>query len=92
MLLALASFPGASVFVGVAIMAVLMPVHFFQSRLYEKFQLEQMKYKDQRVKMMNEILGGIKVSPPFGLAPETAVSVAPLPGSVLVVRGVVPVT
>ena len=26
-----------------------------------KFQLKQMKLKDKRIKMMNEILGGIKV-------------------------------
>ncbi|XP_043228721.1 multidrug resistance-associated protein 1-like [Amphibalanus amphitrite] len=52
---------GASVFVGIAIMVVLMPLQLYTSRLYEKLQLKQMKYKDMRVKMMNEILGGIKV-------------------------------
>ena len=43
-------------------MVVLLPAHFVSSRLYEKLELRQMKYKDMRVKMMNEILGGIKVS------------------------------
>ena len=49
-------------FVGISVMLVLMPVQYYFSRLYENLQLKQMKYKDMRVKMMNEILGGIKVS------------------------------
>ena len=53
---------GASVFVGFAIMLVMLPVQYYTSHLYEKLQLQQMKYKDMRVNMMNEILGGIKAS------------------------------
>ena len=35
-----------------------------------KFQQEQFKNKDQRVKMINEILGGIKVLKLYGWEPS----------------------
>ena len=35
-----------------------------------KYQLEQMKAKDKRVKLMNEILGGVKVLKLYGWEPS----------------------
>lgn len=52
---------GWPAFVGVAILFVSMPLNGFLAGLMRKFQLQQMKLKDKRIKMMNEILGGIKV-------------------------------
>ena len=52
---------GWPAFVGVAILFVSMPLNGYLASLMRKFQLEQMKLKDKRIKMMNEILGGIKV-------------------------------
>ncbi|KAF0310803.1 Multidrug resistance-associated protein 1 [Amphibalanus amphitrite] len=52
---------GPSVFAGLAVMILLMPVNGFIANATKKLQLQQMKYKDQRVKLMNEILSGIKV-------------------------------
>ena len=48
-------------FAGLAVMILLMPVNGFIANATKKLQLQQMKYKDQRVKLMNEILSGIKV-------------------------------
>ena len=42
-------------------MIILMPVNGIIANATKKLQLQQMKYKDQRVKLMNEILSGIKV-------------------------------
>ena len=52
---------GWPAFVGVAILFISMPLNGFLAGLMRKFQLQQMKLKDKRIKMMNEILGGIKV-------------------------------
>jgi ABC-type multidrug transport system fused ATPase/permease subunit len=40
------------------------------SGLGRKYQLEQMKAKDKRVKLMNEILGGVKVLKLYGWEPS----------------------
>ncbi|XP_037086606.1 multidrug resistance-associated protein 1-like isoform X1 [Pollicipes pollicipes] len=52
---------GPSVFAGLSVMIILMPVNGMIANATKKLQLQQMKYKDQRVKLMNEILSGIKV-------------------------------
>ncbi|KAL0267499.1 UNVERIFIED_CONTAM: hypothetical protein PYX00_009752 [Menopon gallinae] len=52
---------GPSVLAGVAVMIVLIPLNGFLASKMRIFQIQQMKYKDERVKMMNEILSGIKV-------------------------------
>ncbi|KAJ8688541.1 hypothetical protein QAD02_024336 [Eretmocerus hayati] len=52
---------GPAVLVGVAIMAILIPLNGFLATKSRSLQLAQMKYKDERVKLMNEVLNGIKV-------------------------------
>ena len=42
-------------------MIVAIPLNAIVATFTRKYQLEQMKNKDQRVKLMNEILGGVKV-------------------------------
>ena len=42
-------------------MILLIPVNGFMANATKKLQVKQMKNKDKRVKMMNEILSGIKV-------------------------------
>jgi ATP-binding cassette, subfamily C (CFTR/MRP), member 2 len=42
-------------------MVLLIPVNGVIASATRKLQIEQMKNKDKRVKMMNEILSGIKV-------------------------------
>ncbi|XP_051770130.1 ATP-binding cassette sub-family C member 3 isoform X4 [Ctenopharyngodon idella] len=52
---------GASVLAGVAVMVLLIPLNAFIAMKTRTYQVEQMKHKDDRIKLMNEILNGIKV-------------------------------
>ncbi|XP_066442933.1 ATP-binding cassette sub-family C member 3 [Eleutherodactylus coqui] len=52
---------GPSVLAGVAIMVLLIPINAFIAMKTRAFQVEQMQYKDSRIKLMNEVLNGIKV-------------------------------
>jgi endonuclease III len=52
---------GAAVFSGVAVMVLTIPINTVVARLSRRYQLEQMKNKDKRTKLMNEIIGGVKV-------------------------------
>ena len=57
---------GAAMFSGLALMILALPLNGIIAGFTRKFQLEQMKNKDQRVKLMNEILGGVKVLKLYG--------------------------
>lgn len=48
-------------FSGLAVMIILIPVNGFIANKIKTLQIRQMKNKDERVKLMNEILSGIKV-------------------------------
>uniref|UniRef100_A0A8D2ABT1 ABC-type glutathione-S-conjugate transporter n=1 Tax=Sus scrofa TaxID=9823 RepID=A0A8D2ABT1_PIG len=52
---------GPSVLAGVALMILLIPLNGVVAMKMRMFQVEQMKFKDSRIKLMSEILGGIKV-------------------------------
>ncbi|ULU01203.1 hypothetical protein L3Y34_001516 [Caenorhabditis briggsae] len=52
---------GVSVFSGVAVMVLLFPINFGITMVIRKWQIAQMQYKDERTKMVNEVLNGIKV-------------------------------
>ncbi|XP_028899889.2 multidrug resistance-associated protein 1 isoform X3 [Zeugodacus cucurbitae] len=52
---------GPSVLAGLAVMIILIPVNGVIANRIKVYQIRQMKYKDERVKLMNEVLGGIKV-------------------------------
>jgi ATP-binding cassette subfamily C (CFTR/MRP) protein 1 len=54
-------FLGPSVFAGLGVMILLIPINGVLANATKKLQIQQMKYKDKRVKMMSEILSGIKV-------------------------------
>ena len=47
--------------VGMGVIIVTMPINFWVGKYLKTFQMQQMKLKDNRIKSMNEILGGIKV-------------------------------
>ena len=53
---------GPSVLAGLAVMVMIIPFQGFIANKQKVLQMNQMKYKDQRIKSMNEILNGIKVS------------------------------
>ena len=48
-------------FAGLGVMILLIPINGFLANATKKLQIKQMKNKDRRVKMMNEILSGMKV-------------------------------
>ncbi len=50
-----------AVFAGFAIIVLAVPLNAVAAGISRRYQLEQMTNKDHRVKLMNEILGGIKV-------------------------------
>uniref|UniRef100_H2Z8G3 Uncharacterized protein n=1 Tax=Ciona savignyi TaxID=51511 RepID=H2Z8G3_CIOSA len=52
---------GPSVLAGLAVMVLLIPVNGVIAAKARALQVKQMKYKDERIKLMNEILNGMKV-------------------------------
>lgn len=52
---------GWAIFAGVTVMILMIPVNARLSMIQKNFQKQQMKNKDTRIKLMNEILNGIKV-------------------------------
>ncbi|CAJ0585805.1 unnamed protein product, partial [Mesorhabditis spiculigera] len=52
---------GYSAIPGVVVMLVFLPVNIFSSMFVRKWQVEQMRWKDERTKLVNEMLNGIKV-------------------------------
>ncbi|XP_049715652.1 ATP-binding cassette sub-family C member 3 isoform X2 [Elephas maximus indicus] len=52
---------GPSVLAGVALLVLLIPLNGAVAMKLRAFQVEQMKLKDSRIKLMSEILSGIKV-------------------------------
>ncbi|XP_030388257.1 canalicular multispecific organic anion transporter 2-like [Scaptodrosophila lebanonensis] len=52
---------GPSVLGGLVVMFMLIPLNGFIASRTRKYQIRQMQYKDERIKLMNEILNGIKV-------------------------------
>ncbi|XP_068632708.1 multidrug resistance-associated protein 1 isoform X2 [Battus philenor] len=61
---------GPSVLAGLAVMIVLIPVNGLIANRVKTLQIRQMKYKDERVKLMNEVLNGIKVLKMYAWEPS----------------------
>ena len=57
---------GISVLGGLAVMVIMIPINGYLTSVSKKLQIKQMKFKDERVKAMNEILNGIKVLKLYG--------------------------
>lgn len=43
-------------------MIIIIPINTVIANKVKQLQIKQMKYKDERIKLMNEVLSGIKVS------------------------------
>ncbi|KAI7696126.1 Multidrug resistance-associated protein 1 [Sarcoptes scabiei] len=52
---------GPSVLAGLVVMVLMIPINGFISSYQRKLQMKQMKKKDERVKVINELLNGIRV-------------------------------
>nr|CAD7448332.1 unnamed protein product [Timema bartmani] len=61
---------GPSVLAGLAVMIVLIPINGFIANKVKNLQIQQMKTKDQRIKLMNEVLNGIKVLKMYAWEPS----------------------
>ena len=56
---------GPSIFAGLAVIILLVPVNALIANVSKRFQAKLMKRKDVRIKLINELLNGIKVSQYF---------------------------
>ena len=52
---------GPSIFAGFAVMVLMIPVNLWLASWTKKLQVKQMTEKDSRIKLINEVLNGIKV-------------------------------
>ncbi|PIO52341.1 ABC transporter, ATP-binding protein, partial [Teladorsagia circumcincta] len=52
---------GVAVIAGLVILVAMVPINSYISVKMRNCQVQQMKYKDERLKMMSEVLNGIKV-------------------------------
>ena len=53
-------------FAGVAVICISLPITGVMASFARKLQLQQMQDKDKRIKLLNEILSGIKVIKMYG--------------------------
>ncbi|XP_076766694.1 multidrug-Resistance like Protein 1 isoform X1 [Xylocopa sonorina] len=52
---------GPAVLAGLAVLLILIPINVLITNRVKTLQIRQMKFKDERVKLMNEVLNGMKV-------------------------------
>ena len=57
---------GVSSLVGVAVMAIFIPINSHLAKISKKIQVKKLKFQDSRIKTMNEILSGMKVIKFYG--------------------------
>ena len=71
---------GPSIFAGFAVMILMIPVNAAIATWSRRLQVKQMAFKDSRIKLVNELLNGIKVCTPLKHhSPLCVVSTASLP-------------
>lgn len=61
---------GVAAFAGLTIMIILMPLNSMISSKRKKVENDRMKTKDERIKLMNEILNGVKVLKMYAWEPS----------------------
>ncbi|KAM4729257.1 ATP-binding cassette sub-family C member 2 [Anableps anableps] len=61
---------GPSTLAGLAVMVLMVPINGLLATRARKFQIENMKFKDKRMKIMNEMLNGIKILKLFAWEPS----------------------
>ena len=52
---------GPSIFAGFAVMLLMIPLNSCLASWSKRLQVKQMRHKDSRIKLINEVLNGIKV-------------------------------
>ena len=53
---------GPPIFAGFGVMVLMIPVNSGLASWMQKLQVKQMSHKDSRIKLVNEVLNGIKVT------------------------------
>ncbi|XP_056148222.1 canalicular multispecific organic anion transporter 1 [Lampris incognitus] len=66
---------GPSVLAGLAVIVLLVPINGLLATKARNIQIENMKFKDNRLKIMNEILNGIKILKLYAWEPSFQVQV-----------------
>ncbi|XP_072293747.1 ATP-binding cassette sub-family C member 2 [Eucyclogobius newberryi] len=61
---------GPSVLAGLAVMVLMVPINGLLATKARKIQIDNMKYKDKRLKIMNEIISGVKILKLFAWEPS----------------------
>ncbi|XP_028844499.1 ATP-binding cassette sub-family C member 2 [Denticeps clupeoides] len=61
---------GPSVLAGLGVMVLMVPINGLLATKSRDFQMQNMKFKDKRLKIMNEILSGIKILKLFAWEPS----------------------
>ncbi|XP_078129230.1 ATP-binding cassette sub-family C member 2 [Sander vitreus] len=74
---------GPSVLAGLAVMVLMGPINGLLATKARKFQIENMKFKDKRLKIMNEILNGIKILKLYAWEPSFQAQVEDIRGQEL---------
>ncbi|XP_038593401.1 canalicular multispecific organic anion transporter 1 [Micropterus salmoides] len=74
---------GPSVLAGLAVMVLMVPVNGLLATKARNFQIENMKFKDKRLKIMNEILNGIKILKLYAWEPSFQAQVEDIRGQEL---------
>ena len=57
---------GPSVFAGVVTLLLLVPLNSYIAGQQQRLNIENLKYKDKRLRLTNEVLCGMKVGKPVG--------------------------
>src|SRR5699024_5443040 len=57
---------GWAMFAGFAVLVLIIPLNAWISSCQNRYQTKQMEEKDERVKVINEVLGGIRVIKLYG--------------------------
>uniref|UniRef100_A0A8C4ETT2 Canalicular multispecific organic anion transporter 1 n=1 Tax=Dicentrarchus labrax TaxID=13489 RepID=A0A8C4ETT2_DICLA len=74
---------GPSVLAGLAVMVLMVPINGFLATKARNIQIENMKFKDKRLKIMNEILNGIKILKLYAWEPSFQTQVEDIRGQEL---------
>ncbi|XP_023265173.1 canalicular multispecific organic anion transporter 1 [Seriola lalandi dorsalis] len=74
---------GPSVLAGLAVMVLMVPINGLLATKARKIQIENMKFKDKRLKIMNEILNGIKILKLYAWEPSFQAQVESIRGQEL---------
>nr|ALU63337.1 canalicular multispecific organic anion transporter 1 [Oryzias melastigma] len=74
---------GPSVLAGLLVMVLMVPINGLLATQARKFQVENMKFKDKRMKIMNELLNGVKILKLFAWEPSFQAQVESIRGEEL---------